>query len=149
MCDGRTPSQQALSAAVRDAPIGIGVCDEDGRMLMVSRALAALLRRTTAEIVGRPFLVLLHPDDRPAGLASYFEAVVAAAAGVRNGRTSLRCLTGDGDTITVDIAWTVTDADGSTGPCGVLYLTPAVDPRARVVIPATDHQMSSVEKLSR
>ena len=149
MCDGRTPSHQALSAAVRDAPIGIGVCDEDGRMLMVSRALAALLRRTTAEIVGRPFLVLLHPDDRPAGLASYFEAVVAAAAGVRNGRTRLRCLTGNGDTITVDIAWTVTDADDSTEACGVLYLTPAADTRARVVVTETHHQANSAERLSR
>ena len=127
MSRGEALSLQALSTALRDAPVGIGVCNEDGRIIAVNRSLARLLDRTAAEIVGRPFLAFLHPDDRPAGLASYFEAVVAAAAGVRDGRTALRCLTGGRDTVAVDVAWSVTEGDESTGPCGILYLTPAGD----------------------
>ena len=118
-------SRQALCAAVRDAPVGIGVCDEDGRMVAVSRSLLELLRRTQDEIIGRPFLTLVCPQDRPASLASYFEAVVAAAAGVRTGTTTLRCLTGDHDTLAVEVTWTVTEADETTSACGILYLTPA------------------------
>ena len=127
MSQGDQPSWQALCTAVRDAPVGIGVCDEDGRMISVSRSLARLLRRSTEEIVGRPYLAFVHPADRPASLASYFEAVVAAAAGVCTGRTRVRCLTGDGDCVTVEVAWTVTEADESTSCCGILYLTPVVD----------------------
>lgn len=122
---GETMSLQALCTAVRDAPVGIAVCDEDGRITAVNRSLARLLDRTRTEIVGRPFLAFLHPADRPAGLASYFEAVVAAAAGVRNGRTALRCLTGGGETLAVEVAWSVTEGDEPAGPCGILYLTPA------------------------
>jgi PAS domain S-box-containing protein len=118
-------SWQALCAAVRDAPVAIGVCDEDGRMVAVSRALLKLLRRTQDEIIGRPFLALVCPQDRPVSLTSYFEAVVAAAAGVRTGTTRLRCLTGDHDTMTVEVTWTVTDADETTSACGILYLVPA------------------------
>jgi PAS domain-containing protein len=134
--DRGRPSWQALCTAVRDAPLGIGVCDEDGRMLAVSTSLAGLLRRSTSDIVGRPFLAFVHPDDRPTSLASYFEAVVAAAAGVRNGRTRVRCLTGDHDTVTVEVTWTVTEGDEATAPCGILYLValPGESPSA---VPST------------
>lgn len=125
MSSDQQPSWHALCTAVRDAPVGIGVCDEDGRMIAVSRSLAQLLRRTPEEIVGRPFLAFVHPADRGASLASYFEAVVAAAAGVSNGRTRVRCLTGDQSPVTVEVAWTVTEADESTSCCGILYLTAA------------------------
>ena len=117
------PSWQVLRRAVRDAPAGIGVCDEDGRIVAVSTSLTRLLRRTRGEILGRPFLAFVHPEDRPRALASYFEAVVAAAAGVHDGRTTLRCLTGDQDAIAVEVSWTVTDADEATAACGILYIT--------------------------
>lgn len=129
------PSWQALCTAVRDAPVGIGVCDEDGRMISVSKSLAKLLRLSTEDIVGRPFLAFVHPDDRPASLASYFEAVVGAAAGVCTGRTRVRCLTGDHDCLTVEVAWTVTEGDESTSCCGILYLTAAADSTRPAVRP--------------
>lgn len=127
-------SWQALCAAVRDAPVGIGVCDEDGRIVAASTSLLELLHRSAAEIVGRPFLAVVHPGDRPTALASYFEAVVAAAAGLRTGKTTLRCLTGEHDTLTVEVDWTVTDADENTSACGILYLTPAPGPRTQAPV---------------
>ena len=136
------PSCQVLRTAVRDAPTGIGVCDEDGRIVAVSTSLTRLLRRTRAEILGRPFLAFVHAEDRPRALASYFEAVVAVAAGVHDGRTTLRCLTGDQEAIAVEASWTVTDADEASAACGILCITalsaaaPGIAPASRTHQPA-------------
>src|SRR5579859_6548271 len=74
-------SRHALHTAFLHSPIGIGVCDEDGRFLTISTSLARLLRRPPEAIIGRPFLTFVHPDARAASLAAYFEAIVATAAG--------------------------------------------------------------------
>jgi PAS domain S-box-containing protein len=116
-------SRQALHAAFLHSPVGIGVCDEDGRFLTISRSLARLLRRAPEAIIGRPFLTFVHPDARAVGLAAYFEAVVAAAAGVRGGNTTLRCLAGNGQSLTLDVSWTITEPDETGRRYGVLYLT--------------------------
>jgi PAS domain S-box-containing protein len=55
------------------------VCDEDGRFLAVNSALTSMLSRRREEIVGRPFLTFVHPEQRSASLAGYFRSVVAAA----------------------------------------------------------------------
>lgn len=125
-------NEPVLAAAVRNAPIGIGICDEDGRFLAISTSLARLLRRPAEEIVGRPFLNFVHPEHRPAALATYFEAVVAAAAGLRHGTRTLHCLTGDCDAIPLLASWTITEPDTDGTAYGIVYLTGQTDdPRSR------------------
>jgi PAS domain S-box-containing protein len=116
--------QLGLATVVRNAPIGIGICDEHGRLLSANTALAELLRLPTEQIVGRPFLSFIHPAHRAATLSTYFQAVVAAAAGVRHDDRKLRCLTGDGQVIAVWASWAVTDLEPNGTQHGIVYLTP-------------------------
>lgn len=118
-------SRNILHTAFTDAPFGIGICDEDGRFLAISRSLATLLRRSSSEIVGRSYLSFVHPEDRGASLAAYFEAVVAVAAGVRHGSREVRYITGDGTAITVLVRWTATDCDESGAQRGIIYFADA------------------------
>ena len=118
------PTPVVWHRAFRDAPVAIGICDEDGRFVAVNTALAQLLARPVEQLVGRPFLTFVHPADRPGSLAVYFEAVVAAAAGVRHGHNRLRCLSGTGTAIPVAISWTITEPDGYGTQHGVVYLSP-------------------------
>jgi len=69
-----------LRTAFDGAPVGVGVCDEDGRFLEINDSLCMLLRQGRQNVLGRPFLTFVHPDQRSASMASYFRAVVAAAA---------------------------------------------------------------------
>jgi PAS domain S-box-containing protein len=116
-------SSDALRTAFVDAPVAIGVCDEDGRFVAVNASLARLLRRPGDQIVGRPFLAFVHPAERLASLAAYFEAVVAVAAGTRSGSKRLRCLAGDDAVITAVVRWTVTRPDDLGDQYGILYVS--------------------------
>lgn len=118
-------SRATLHTVFIHAPFGIGICDANGKFLAVSASLARLLRRSPSEIIGRTYLTFVHPDDRGASLAAYFEAVVAVAAGVRHGSREVRYLTGDGAAITVLVSWTVTDPDELGAQYGIIYFTDA------------------------
>ena len=122
MSGTRHLSQPILFDVIVDAPIGIGVCDKDGRFLAVNRALARLLDRPEEQIIGRPFLAFVHPDERATRIAEYFEAITAAAAGVRTGSRTVRCLTGARKSVWVDTSWTMTGPDESGRHFGILYL---------------------------
>lgn len=115
-------SRQVLQRALLDSPSGVGVCDEQGRFVAISRSIAQLLRRPANEIIGRPFLTFVHPDERAASIADYFETVAAVAAGVRDGHTVLRCLAGDGDTIRLRVSWTISNPDQFGSRCGIVHL---------------------------
>jgi PAS domain S-box-containing protein len=56
-------SEALLQAAFDHAPIGLARMDLDGRLAGANWALAHLLDRTAAELQGRMFDSLLHPDD--------------------------------------------------------------------------------------
>ena len=120
-------SPDTLRAAFVDSPCGIGICDEGGKFVAISTSMAQMLRRPEADIVGRTYLRFVHPDDRGASLAAYFEAVVAAAAGVRRGSHAVRYLTGDGSVLHVVVSWTVTGRDECDEQYAVLYFTPQHD----------------------
>ena len=122
------PAPMVWHRAFADAPVAIGICDEDGRFVAVNTALAQLLARPVEQLVGRPVLTFVHPADRPGSLAAYFEADVAAAAGVRRGHRRLRCLSGTGAAIPVAISWTITEPDGFGSQHGVVYLNPDPTP---------------------
>ncbi len=50
--------------AFESAPTGLVVVDVDGRIFQTNRRFARMLRRDPDELLGRPFLDLVHPDDR-------------------------------------------------------------------------------------
>jgi PAS domain S-box len=116
-----------LWAALEYAPVGVGICDGDGVFVFVNAALAALLDRPRAAVIGRPFLTFVHPEDRAAALAAYFSSVVAAASRCRlrvpAQRGQLRCLTSTGATIWLAATWTVTAPDSCGEQLAVVHLT--------------------------
>ena len=120
-------SRDTLHTAFLDAPCGMGICDEGGKFVAISTSLAHMLQRPESEIVGRTYLRFVHPEDRGTSLAAYFEAVVAAAAGVRRGSNMVRYLAGDGSVLTVRVSWTVTGRDECDEQYGVLYFYPLLD----------------------
>jgi PAS domain S-box-containing protein len=46
------------------APTGLAVVDLDGLLTCVNKRLARMLRREVAELLGRPFVDFVHPEDR-------------------------------------------------------------------------------------
>lgn len=125
--DTRTPlaDVRAWSAAFEHAPDGVGICDEDGRFVSVNDRLARLVDQPRDEMIGRPFLRFVHPDDRPSSLAGYFRSVVAAAADSQDRppeQAELRCLTRTGATIWLQVRWTMTSPDEAEHQYGIVHL---------------------------
>ncbi len=56
-------NQQRFTAAFAHAAIGMAIARPDGCMLQVNQALCGLLRRDSAELLGRSFFELLPPGD--------------------------------------------------------------------------------------
>ncbi|MEA2144727.1 MAG: fold, partial [Solirubrobacteraceae bacterium] len=54
--------------------VGLALVDEQGLLVTVNNALSAMLGYTRAELEGRTFLDITHPDDRAVSIAS-FESV--------------------------------------------------------------------------
>jgi PAS domain S-box-containing protein len=59
-------AQARFRAAFEGAPIGMALCDLDGRYLEVNPALCAILGRTEDQLLGATWPEVTHPDDRPA-----------------------------------------------------------------------------------
>ena len=115
----------AMAAAFAHSPTATGVCDEDGRLVQINNSLARLLQRPASDILGRPFLAFVHPDERAASLACYFNAVVNAAAARHAAEPEpcqLRCLTGTDTVLHTSVTWTVTAPDTSGHQYGVVHV---------------------------
>ena len=113
-----------LLTAFEQAPDAVGVCDEDGKFLAVNAALCRLASCSREDMIGRAFLQFVHPGDRSASLAAYFQAVVAAAAGmaVYAEQCRLRCVDTAGQTVWTTVRWSVTEPDRSGAQFGVVHL---------------------------
>lgn len=123
-------SASVLRDALISAPIGIGLADKNGRFFMISKALAKLLECPEDEIIGRAFLSFVHPDDRARSVAEYFEAIAAAAAGLPSGSKAIRCVTGTGKSVLLDVSWTAIEADLPARGIAVIYLAGHPAPRS-------------------
>ena len=64
-------SEELASSIVEHAPLGIAVTDLDGHLIRVNAALCEIAGRTEGELVGRHYVTLSHPDDRPATLEAF------------------------------------------------------------------------------
>jgi PAS domain S-box-containing protein len=112
-----TPSNiAALTIAVEHAPVGVGVCDQDGNFVVVNDFLARLLRYDRDALLGKSFLTVIHPDEQAETLSQVDKAMSSAAGGAEEAGTEneVRCIDGDGRTIWVHLTWTTTapDEDG-------------------------------------
>jgi PAS domain S-box-containing protein len=112
-----TPSNvAALTIAVEHAPVGVGVCDQDGNFVVVNGYLARLLRYDRDALLGKPFLAVIHPDEQAEVVAQIGRAMHTATPGAERAsdENEVRCIDGDGRTIWVHLTWTTTapDEDG-------------------------------------
>jgi PAS domain S-box-containing protein/diguanylate cyclase (GGDEF)-like protein len=123
---------EVFKTAFEQAPVGIGVCDEDGRFVGVNDSLARLLKLDRDEIVGRPFIAFVHPDHRSAGLAWYFTSIVAAAT--RPARAAehgeLRCVAGDGTLLWIAVSWIITSPDPTGSQYAIIHMRDVTEHRA-------------------
>ena len=95
---GWDPEQLAAS------DVGVAVADESGRLVAVSRPLAAALGWAVGDLVGRRVVALVPPDLREAHVA----------------RFTLHTTTGASRVVGVPLRLPVLHADGSTVACAVL-----------------------------
>lgn len=142
------PSARILWAAVEHAPVGVGVCDEDGVFLFANDCLGRLLDRSRQAIIGRPFLAFVHPSDRAASLACYFRSLVAAADPQRRlsaEHGELRALTSRGATVWLSVSWTVTTPDPERGQFAVIHMADiTVLKRLETDIAELDHRFQQL-----
>lgn len=115
---GELPELAVLRVALESAPVGVGVCDSNGRVLMVNNSLTALLRRDQGQMLGRSFLEFVHPEELDEVRARYVRTQLVATTGepaAEGDQGEVRCVTGDGETIWVHVTWSTTApaADGS------------------------------------
>lgn len=78
------------------APIGQALVDPDGRWLRVNPALGEILGVEPPDLVGRPVVDVVHPDDRT---ASELAAAALFAGDVDHYRLDLRYLRADGSVV--------------------------------------------------
>lgn len=106
----------ALTIAVEHAPVGVGVCDQDGNFVVVNGYLARLLSYDQDALLGKSFMTVIHPDEQAGVAARVGNAMRTAAEG--NDRASdeneVRCIDGQGRTVWMHLTWTTTapDEDG-------------------------------------
>lgn len=67
--------EPVLRAMFDSSPIGIAVVGMDGRMMRVNPTLCRMLGYLPAELVGRGFVEITHPDDRELDLELFREVV--------------------------------------------------------------------------
>ena len=72
------------------APIGKALVGVDGRFIKVNTALCSLLGRDEAELIGRTFQEITHPDDLAADVQLLHETAIGARAGYRVEKRYLR-----------------------------------------------------------
>ena len=87
-------NQQRFVAAFTEAAIGMAIVAPGGSILRANKALCGLLQRTEAQLMGQPFLAMLHPSD-----VELFERQareVGAHADSTAYSIELRCLAGSG-----------------------------------------------------
>ncbi|MDX6679602.1 MAG: hypothetical protein QOE31_3654, partial [Solirubrobacteraceae bacterium] len=104
-------AQERFRRAFEDAPIGMAVCDLDGCFVEVNQALCAITGYQPAELIGRTFSDITHPDD----LAADFGVIRAMLGGVVGSSVDeKRYLRPDGSIVWVARSVTlVRDADGA------------------------------------
>ncbi|MGZ4437508.1 MAG: EAL domain-containing protein [Nocardioidaceae bacterium] len=103
-------SEELFRSAFVGAPIGIALCDFDGRIVRANPALARLVGRSIEELLTMTVNDITHPEDVATDLRNRAEA---AAGTVTEHKVLKRYLHADGTSIPVEVhAATVLSGDG-------------------------------------
>ncbi len=107
----RRLAEALYDVTFEEAPIGIGHVQADGKWLRVNERLAELLGLSRDELLERPLLDLVHPDDR----AAFEEHVAAVTAGVAaRHKDQYRLVHADGSVVWTALTCTLLrDVDGA------------------------------------
>ncbi len=104
-------AEERFRRAFEDAPIGMALVAPDGRFLRVNRALSEITGYAEADLLGRTFQEITHPDDIDEDIAG---TVQLLSGEIRTYRIEKRYLRPDGDTVWVMLSVSlVRDEDGS------------------------------------
>ncbi len=102
-------SEQALSAVIENAPIGMAVTLPGGRVERVNQALCDLLGYPQEEWSGITFVEVTHPDDLAASTAQYN---FASGSPLARGQLQQRYVHRDGRTIWAKVSFAAVGEDG-------------------------------------
>jgi diguanylate cyclase (GGDEF)-like protein/PAS domain S-box-containing protein len=86
-----------LAAAFHESPLGIVILDREGRWQEANPAWCEILGRPRAELLGRHFNELTHPDDLAAGM----EMLATLQGGARSVQAEKRYVDADGNVVHV------------------------------------------------
>ena len=75
MTDERPPDEQRYRLLFEQSPSPQLLLDEDLRFVEVNEAACVLLGRSATELIGTPWVSVVHPDERTESLAAGREAV--------------------------------------------------------------------------
>ena len=104
-------AQERFRRAFEDAPIGMAVADISGKYLEVNQALCTITGYAAAELCGRHFSSITHPDDRDGDLQ---EIKALLDGDLQTSHTEKRYLRADGGVVWVmRTATVVRDASGA------------------------------------
>jgi PAS domain S-box-containing protein len=94
-------SEQRFRTAFANAPTGMALVSPEGRLMQVNRALADMLGRSHAELVGSRWDSIIHPEERSDDRDCMRELVNGERAAYRSER---RCLHADGRVLLVALS---------------------------------------------
>ncbi|WP_174286843.1 bifunctional diguanylate cyclase/phosphodiesterase [Sphingomonas bacterium] len=108
-------SQALFDTAFGTAPIGMTLITPQGRFQRLNLAMATMLGRDEADLIGRHFADLTHPDDVAVSRARFDSAMIDRTGGYRLDK---RYRHADGGTVHVRLAVSIVrDADGRPLHC--------------------------------
>lgn len=109
-----------LQSVLSSAGVGMGLCEADsGRFTSVNQALCRLLGRSAAQLEGRSWLTVCHPDDQPAA-SQMLEAVLHGATEAQHLR--LRLQRPDGSSVWGDLTLAGLPGAGASNGADALIL---------------------------
>lgn len=112
-------SEQALEEVFRHTPVGVVLTDLHGTILDANRAFCSMLARERTAVVGRAFLLFVHPEET--GIAQ------TALARLREGEASSveslrRWLASDGRVVTTSVTASIVRSREGEPICGIAFV---------------------------
>ena len=104
----------ALSRGIIDhAPVGIAIADADGRLVEANDAFAKITGYARGELLGRDYVTLSHPEDRPSTRERRRALLTGDAGGYGMRKRYVRA---DGSVAHVEVASTLLRVTGGDAP---------------------------------
>jgi len=140
-------SEELSRSIIDHAPVGIAIADADGRMVDANDALAKITGYRREELLGRDYVTLSHPDDRP-DTREQRRALVTGEIGVYGMRK--RYVRADGSVAHVEVASSLLHVVGSRAPYQLGIINDVTDRvRAERDVEARTARQEALSELSK